>query len=231
MRPQDESEQSSPLPGSPRQKEAQPRGGLVEFMRERGIPLTRDNYLEHLFPDGLPEDMSEVEDMLPLELQLRDDDSDEEPMETNRNDKGDENVQAPRARSLEEINEAHVRHTDKLFRQSEGAASTLIRFHAGIVSLDVRVDDRLRAPLEAVTRNIANSWRREKELSGAVAYCASIYKSARWSGFLLAEGATPQDKEEAFKRMKEPADEPDVFVKMIEEPYGFADSPEAIQLL
>ena len=149
----------------------------------------------------------------------------------NEKENCDGNAQEKPARTLEEINERHVRNIDKYFRNREGAASNLTGFHAGFIYLDIRVDDRLRVPIEAITRNIANSWRKEKELSGAVAYCASIYKSARWSGFLLGPDATVRQKEEAIRRMKEPANEPDVFIKMIEEQYGFADSPEAIYIL
>lgn len=123
--------------------------------------------------------------------------------------------------NLEELNARHARNIDKFFRSSAGAASTLTGFHEGFIYLDIKLDDRLQNPVEAITRNIALSWRREKELAGAVAYCASLYKSARWSGYLLDPDATPRQKEEAIRRMKEPADEPDVFLKIIEEPFGF----------
>lgn len=152
-------------------------------------------------------------------------------MKTNAKENSAGNAQEKPPRTLEEINERHIRNIDKYFRSREGAASNLTGFHAGFIYLDIRVDDRLRVPIEAITRNIANSWRRERELNGAVAYCASIYKSARWSGYLLGPDATSHQKEEAIRRMKEPANPPDVFIKMIEEQYGFADSLQAIYIL
>lgn len=152
-------------------------------------------------------------------------------MQSNKEKSGGRAAEPKPERSLEEINAAHIRHTDKFFRNIEGAASNLTGFHAGFIYLEIRVDDRLRAPLQALARNIANSWRREKELSGAVAYCASIYRCARWSGYLLEEKATEQEKQHAIRRMKEPANEPDVFLKIIEEEYGFGNSREVIQIM
>ena len=68
-------------------------------------------------------------------------------------------------------------------------------------------------------------------MSGATGYSALVYKSARWSGFVLAPDASARQTEEAIKRMKEPVGEPDVLSKIIEEEYGFADSSEVIQIL
>ena len=137
---------------------------------------------------------------------------------------GDGNTEAKPPRSLEEINEAHIRGIDKFYRMYAGGASNLVGFHGGYIYLEIRVDDRLSIPLEKLTRNIANSWCRQNELRGAVGYCALIYKSARWSGFVLEPGMTAQQLEEATRRLTELANEPDVFVKMIEEVYCSAGS-------
>jgi hypothetical protein len=141
--------------------------------------------------------------------------------ENNANNPG----RAQHALDLEGLNKRHLQRSDKFYRMYSGAASTLKGFHAGFIYLDILIDDRLKIPLDTIARNIAKSWRSEKELSGAVAYCVSIYRSARWSGFHLAGAdiASKQKIEEAVKRMKEPANEPDIFIKVIEEPYGLAE--------
>ena len=140
---------------------------------------------------------------------------------------GNWSAQSKPVRSLEEIDEAHIRHVDKFFRMYTGTASSLIGFHAGFIYLKIRIDDRLSFPLETIVRNIAKSWRREQELSGATGYSALVYKSARRSGFVLEPDATARQTEEAIKRMKEPDNEPDVFVKIVEEEY---DSSDAIRV-
>ncbi len=66
---------------------------------------------------------------------------------------------------------------------------------------------------------MANSWDCQSELRGAVGDCALLYQSPRWSGFVMESDMTPQQLEEATRRMKEPADEPDVFLRIIEEEY------------
>jgi len=126
-------------------------------------------------------------------------------------------------RNLEEINEQHIRSVDKFFRMCAGVASKLTGFRAGFLYLDVRVDDRLRVPVETIVRNIAASWRQEKELNGARGYSAVIYQRLRWSGFSLRPDATAQQMEEAIRRMKEPSNQPDTFLKVIEEEYDVAD--------
>lgn len=44
---------------------------IVEYLEEIGVPVTRENYLNFAYPDGLPEDYgAELEAELPPELQL-----------------------------------------------------------------------------------------------------------------------------------------------------------------
>ena len=43
---------------------------LVEAMEYHKIPVTRDNYLEMAYPDGVPEMTAELEEQLPKELRL-----------------------------------------------------------------------------------------------------------------------------------------------------------------
>ncbi len=101
----------------------------------------------------------------------------------------------------------------------------------GTFTSKIKLDDRVQSPIEALTRNIALSWRREKQLSNAEGYCASVYFTPRRSGYLLEPDATPADRAEAERRMREPANEPDVFLKIIEEPFGFELSSETPQIL
>ena len=42
---------------------------IVDFMVKNKIPVTRENYLEIAYQDGLPEWSAELESMLPEELQ------------------------------------------------------------------------------------------------------------------------------------------------------------------
>jgi hypothetical protein len=132
---------------------------------------------------------------------------------------------------VEELNARHTRNIDKFFRSSAGAASEITRFHDGYIYLEIKLDDRAQSPIEALIRNIALSWRREKQLANADGYCASLYFTPRRSGYLLKPDATPADRAEAERRMREPANQPDVFLKMIEEPFGFELSSEALQVL
>lgn len=133
--------------------------------------------------------------------------------------------QSRQRRTVEEINQQHISRIDKFFRMYAGAASKLIAFDAGYIYLEIRVDDRLTIPLDKIARNIAESWRREPELRGAIGYSALISKSARWSGFILEADSAEAEVEYALSRLKEPTNEPDVFLKIIEEAYGVADSP------
>jgi hypothetical protein len=120
------------------------------------------------------------------------------------------------------LNERHAQRSDKFFRMYAGAASTLTGFRAGVIYLDIRVDIRVRFPLEALTRNIAESWRRENELCSATDYCASIYLSSGWLGFILGGPNihSEQKIQEAVKRLKESADSSDAFVTRIKGAFG-----------
>ena len=43
---------------------------VVELLKTLGIPVTRKNYLEYNYPDGIPEPWTaELEAQLPIELQ------------------------------------------------------------------------------------------------------------------------------------------------------------------
>jgi hypothetical protein len=57
---------------STQQEESRPRTGtdfVVESMRHRGIPLTRENYLRIAYPSGLPKEWTaEHEARLPEEI-------------------------------------------------------------------------------------------------------------------------------------------------------------------
>ena len=43
---------------------------LIQYLNSVGMPVTRENYLSLMFPEGLPEMTSEVEQMLPENLRL-----------------------------------------------------------------------------------------------------------------------------------------------------------------
>jgi hypothetical protein len=61
----DESEPKADL----KRRSALERDPLLGFMRARGIPLTRENYLDLAYPDGLPDPWTaELEGQLPIEL-------------------------------------------------------------------------------------------------------------------------------------------------------------------
>jgi hypothetical protein len=122
------------------------------------------------------------------------------------------------ALDLEALNKRHLRRRGTFFRMYAGATSTLKAFHRGIVYLDVRVDDRLSLPLETITRDIAESWRREKELHRATEYCPSIYRSPRRVGFVIAMDAL-EHPEGRLKSLVELANTQDVFIRFIEGSY------------
>lgn len=42
---------------------------VLDYMRKRGIPETRENYLKEAYPEGLPEWTAELEANLPEHLQ------------------------------------------------------------------------------------------------------------------------------------------------------------------
>lgn len=118
---------------------------------------------------------------------------------------------------LEILNERHLRSVDKFFRMFAGAASRITKFHGEIIYLDIQIDDRLKIPLEQITRNIATSWHTESDLSGATGYVAHIYKSLHPSGFVFSVN-TPS--EEAIERINGIAtDYPDVMLRIISESF------------
>ena len=41
---------------------------ILEALKTLGLPVTRENYLELAYPDGVPEDSAELEASLPEEL-------------------------------------------------------------------------------------------------------------------------------------------------------------------
>jgi hypothetical protein len=107
--------------------------------------------------------------------------------------------------ALAALNERHLRTSDKFFRMFAGAASVITAFEDGIISLEIRVDNRLSLPVEMITRNIAKSWRHEKELESATGYVAHIYKTERPSGFAvpLKDCSSPNFAEEVVRRANE----------------------------
>lgn len=58
------------------------------------------------------------------------------------------------------LNARHVSRSDKFFRMFAGAASFLQAFDAGILHLDIRVDNRLRDSPGKIADAIARSWHR-----------------------------------------------------------------------
>ena len=43
--------------------------GFIRSMRKKGIKITRENYLDYIFPDGVPEDYgAELEAEMPEQL-------------------------------------------------------------------------------------------------------------------------------------------------------------------
>jgi hypothetical protein len=101
-----------------------------------------------------------------------------------------------------------------------GAESIITAFENGIVHLDIRVDERMRSPVDAITRNIADTWRWEPELKQATGYFALIYKTEQLLGFLFNPTGMSQDAiAEVIRRFKEPPAEPDILLGTIEGTY------------
>jgi hypothetical protein len=120
--------------------------------------------------------------------------------------------------ALASLNERHLHVSDKFYRMFAGAASVITGFRDGILSLEIRVDNRLRLPVETITQNIADSWRREKELQSATGYVAHIYKSVRPVGFALSleDRSWPDFAKEVVRRANEMASHyPDVLLTTI----------------
>lgn len=44
---------------------------ILESMKKYNIPVTRDEYLNTAYPDGVPEMTAELEAMLPEEIQIK----------------------------------------------------------------------------------------------------------------------------------------------------------------
>ena len=44
---------------------------IIEALKVLNLPLTRQNYLELSYPDGIPESSAELEDGLPEEIRSR----------------------------------------------------------------------------------------------------------------------------------------------------------------
>ena len=141
---------------------------------------------------------------------------------SNQDNSNEQNTRSPErgGLDLDALNHRHANGYDKWFRMCAGAESIITAFENGIVHLDIRVDERLRSPMDVITRNIADTWRWEPELNQATGYCALIYRTEQLLGFSFNPTGMSQDAiAEIIRRFKESPAEPDILIGTIEGTY------------
>ena len=80
---------------------------------------------------------------------------------------------------IREVANRHINSTDKLYRMCAGLSSDLVSYEDQTIELAIRVTRRWPKSHEVTALQLAESWRREPELSQARGYVVHIYRSER----------------------------------------------------
>jgi len=115
---------------------------------------------------------------------------------------------------LSEVADRHIYSVDKLYRMHAGISSDLVSYEDEIIELEIRVTERWPKSHEVTALQLANCWRRNRELDQAKGYLVHIYDIQRPVGLSVSAQKSsveaPAREEwlrsfvEAMKAMAEP---------------------------
>ena len=89
-------------------------------------------------------------------------------------------------KTIEEINDHHIRHVDRFYRMFSGLSSRLTGYVGETLFLSVSINARWPKDANTTAKQIANSWTKfNPQLAGARFYDVSIQKMTSETGCVL----------------------------------------------
>tara|TARA_R110002096_G_scaffold233047_8_gene423027 strand:- start:2129 stop:2551 length:423 start_codon:yes stop_codon:yes gene_type:complete len=130
---------------------------------------------------------------------------------------------------IQAISQRHICSIDKLYRMYGGLSSNLISYDNQVIELEIRKSSKWTKTPEVTARQLADCWKRNRELSDAVAFVVHLYKQHGPTGIFTPKKSlrSPDALEALLEKMKQmAAPKPDILVGTI---HGRFDQPKPIE--